>query len=553
MARRWLVPGLLVLLVATSVAETREERERTFRVEIEATSPDAAKLFVDGETATREGRAADAIAAYTKAIELAPKSDHLHRGLCTAHAAMRAFDDALQSCERAIVLARGSTYNVPALVEVLLARNAPTDRRRALQLSDIHAQAWPGHPLALGTWCRAINANETGNARSRPRREGSGMGKCLQRWLAAAPDDAEANFFAAALAADDGEYEIARAHLAKATQSGLDQALHDSLVTEIEVAEKESAKVPAWRSMLWIGFWVIAIWLFGLLAIYIVGLRLSIRTLVSIERKTEAPVARYKRLLGFAGVYFYLSIPIAVATILAMGGVAMLAFLATDHIKTSLVLTIGAIIVAILVALLRGLLFYGREAEPGKRLDLAASPKLRTILDDVAHDMGTRPVVAMYLAPTSELAIVVRGSVWSAIRNERSPRMLVLGEALLDSMSLAQFRAALARAYGRFIEDGSAGGGTAHDVLHALMSLIARLAAAGVATGNPVAWFVRGFAHIYATISLGARRLQHVIAERAAAGACQPQPDDDALLGSVLQRSDDRTAVAVAAQAHDDR
>jgi predicted Zn-dependent protease len=149
MAGRW--SGLVLVLIATTAAA-----DPKIRAEIAAVNGEAAAHYDRGIAATDAGNVDEASAAFTHAIAIAPDVDHLHRALCGAQAMASRFDDAITQCEHAIRLAPDSPLNVPALVDVLLARGQPKDRGRAFGLAEIHAKAHPKHPAALSAWCRAI-------------------------------------------------------------------------------------------------------------------------------------------------------------------------------------------------------------------------------------------------------------------------------------------------------------------------------------------------------------------------------------------------------------
>jgi hypothetical protein len=79
--------------------------EQQFRADLARVSPAAAEAFAQGTAARDAGRPDDALAAYRRAIELAPRVDHPHRRACWALGALGRVDEAVVECETALQLA----------------------------------------------------------------------------------------------------------------------------------------------------------------------------------------------------------------------------------------------------------------------------------------------------------------------------------------------------------------------------------------------------------------------------------------------------------------
>src|SRR2546425_8822909 len=85
----------------------------------------------------------------------------------------------------------------------------------------------------------------------------------------------------------------------------------------------------------------------------------------------------------------------------------------------------------------------------------------RSVLDEVAQRVGTRPVDNVYMTPGAQVAVMERGRSMLARARGRAERCLILGAAALEGMRLGPFKAILAHEYGHFSNRDTAGGGVA--------------------------------------------------------------------------------------------
>ena len=109
--------------------------------------------------------------------------------------------------------------------------------------------------------------------------------------------------------------------------------------------------------------------------------------------------------------------------------------------------------------------------------------------------------------------------MWQKLRGS-GQRVLILGLGALPGMTQPQFRAILAHEYGHFSNWDTEGGNLAGLVRASLHQMAYSLAATGQARWYNPAWlFVNGFYRIYLRITLGASRLQEILADRYAAAA----------------------------------
>jgi Zn-dependent protease with chaperone function len=161
----------------------------------------------------------------------------------------------------------------------------------------------------------------------------------------------------------------------------------------------------------------------------------------------------------------------------------------------------------------------GGQDDPGRALPREQAPALWDLLADVAGKVGTRAVDAVYLTLGTELAVSEVGSMSQRLR-DRGRRRLILGAGVLDGLTRQQLRAILAHEYGHFSNRDTAGGGAALVVQASVFYSAVRIARAGGATWYNPAWhFVRAFHALFLRITLGASRLQEIMADHFAAVA----------------------------------
>ncbi len=225
----------------------------------------------------------------------------------------------------------------------------------------------------------------------------------------------------------------------------------------------------------------------------------------------------YRVVLWLSCAFYYVSIPLVAATMLAAGGGVIYLLFATRLVPVQLVLLVVVLVFVTLASIAKSFFVRTGDEDPGLRLDLAGQPRLRALLDEVAARIGTRPVDNVYMTPGTEIAVQERGGVLRQLGG-RTERCLVLGAGVLDGFDLGPFKAILAHEYGHFSNQDTAGGGFALAVRRSTTAMARHLAEGGAATWyNPAWWFVNGFLRVFLRISQGASRLQEVLADRWAA------------------------------------
>ena len=298
------------------------------------------------------------------------------------------------------------------------------------------------------------------------------------------------------------------------------------------------------------GLTIVGIWIGGFIVLFTLGWILSRVTLVAVGRSQGETIGSSERLVRsiyrgvifLTSIYFYISIPILVLVVIGVA-LAVLYFLylaITTARRVSIrgVLILGALALSMLYTVFEvvsSLFVREREIEPGRPLSKDEAPQLWALTQEVAQRVGTRPVDAIYLTPGTEIAVTERGDFMTKLR-DTGQRYLILGLGVLPDMTQGQFKAILAHEYGHFSHRDTAGGDLAFLVQRSIYQMAYGLAMNGLARWYNPAWlFVNGYHRVFIRITLGASRLQEILADRYAAMAYSAQNFIDGLKHVVRQ------------------
>jgi Zn-dependent protease with chaperone function len=497
--------------------------EAEIRGEVAAASGEAAALFDQANQARGARELARAVELYQKASELAPAVDHPIRRRCTLLSELGRHDEAVDGCQRAVALAPDSPLDQSALAMALANRGGPGDADRALPLARKAAKARWQDVRVVATWCGA--ALEAQNSPD--------LQECAPRLLELDPEGAIANYVSALAKAEQGDFTSARRFLAYARKAGIDDETYRGLSAAFDRAEAAGTSDGPDLAVLLPAVWVGAGWLGGLLLLLAAGWVLSRLTLRAANRvaasggtaaqgsEGERRLRRiYRVVILVSGLWFYLSVPLLLLSIVVAGGALIWLFFSMGTIPIKAVLAIGLVVVVTIGAVLRSLVVRGEQAELGYKIDLDGNPRFRDLLREVAAAVATRPVDGAYLTPATDMAVTERGSLWKAVSAQSRERCLIIGVGLLDGMKEIELRSVLAHEYGHFRNQDTAGGGFALAVRRSLVTMIVQLAGSGAATWyNPAWWMLRLYHRVYLVVTQGASRLQEVLADRWAVAA----------------------------------
>jgi len=509
------------------------ERDPAFEQEIHdrlaQISPEAVLLFQEATAAMDAGDLPAAQQAYGQVLELAPGFPDALRRLSYVEVGLENVETGLQLAQQAHDTDPNS-YNQAALAQALLATQDPTYHSQALRLARSAARDLPDDQSALLTLLMAGVANEDEDA----------IREASENLVRVAPDTPLPHYFAGLLAAMDNHFETAERELLLAQELGMPaEAVQHAL--DAGISSQARLLRLGRQSLLAIGGWIA-----GLILLTAAGMVLSKITLSAVQRglaggATQASGAErgvrgiYRTVITLTSAYFYISIPFLILVVVVITVGIFYGFFLLGAIPVRLAAIVGGIAIYTLYAIVRSVFTRIKEEEPGRPLAREEAPRLWSLAEEVAGQVDTRPIDAVYITPGVEVAVMERGRLLSRLRGT-SQRCLILGLGALPGMTQGQFKAILAHEYGHFSNRDTAGGRLAYQVHASMYQMAYGLATKGQARWYNPAWlFVNGFNRIFLRITLGASRLQEILADRYAALAYGAQNIVDGLNHIVRQ------------------
>lgn len=388
-------------------------------------------------------------------------------------------------------------------------------RSQALQMARQQMQAGSKEPLPwVATAKFALEDRDDATFRSVTR-------ELVQRF----PTNPQGHYFEGLRAIQDQDWKAAEGSLKKARELGMSDG---SLAELLKLAIDNQKWIWQYAQL---AFAVIVLWLCGLVALWVVGWILSRLTLRAIARGhieanslPEQLVRRlYRVIVNLAGVYYFLSLPVvlltAIALPLALGyATLMVPMLNLWLLAVILLGGIGGVLTAI--SGVRAAFVKVVDEPVGRSLSKQEAPQFWELVRDVAAKMETRPVDDIWLTPHTDLAVTERGS-WIQKLRDRGERVLILGAGVLPGFKTDALRCVLAHEYAHFQHRDTAGG----DVALRVSLAMNRFAEAIMARGKIRWWdvtvhFLRWYHYLFRRLTLGASRLQEVMADRAAVRQC---------------------------------
>lgn len=510
----WLV-GVVSMVLALSGGVARAQRKPAYEAEAaRGLDPELTKVFHDATAALDAQRFDEAEAGFDKILARVPEHPATLRRASYVRAHEKKFDEAIALARKALAAQPGSDGEA-GLASVLMNKGD----EESLNEAQTHAvRAIDAAPDEFAAQVAATLALKMKDVTLLQR-----AADILER---VAPEDYQTHYLAAISHLTREEYLEADDSLTRAVARGLDP--------KVAAEMREKADLPARRSthrLISGSLAIVGIWVGGLALIFLFGLFMSHATLRAVERfaadRSDALVAStrllrraYKAAIGFASIYYYLSVPIITVIVLAGGCLAIYGIFQTGWlpIKLLILIIIGCGVSA--WSLLKSLFARRVEPEdPGPRLTDAEAPGLWALARDVAAKVGTRPVDTIFLTPGTDVAVTERGALAARLRDQ-GQRSLILGVGVLDGMTRRQLSAVLAHEYGHFSNRDTAGGDVAGTVRASLFSAVVGIARGGGASALNPAWhFLRLYLALYGRITLGASRLQETLADRIAAVA----------------------------------
>lgn len=522
MSRRLLCLTILTLLFAAALPlpvlaqVSGQQRDPQFEQQVldqlTQINPDAVPVF---EQATRDldnHNYAAARQGFEKVLELAPGFSPAERRLSYVELQLGNVDRAIQLA-RSALQSDSSSYNESALAAALLSTRDTANVQEGLKLAKSAVQKTPDDAQALSALLAAGALTRDVGA---IRQASAGL-------VRVAPLEPMGHFFSGLVAAEDQQWEKAEEELLLAERLGMDHAaVQEALKQTGASSQANQARVLRALS------YAFVIWIVAGAAFFLSGIVLSKLTMAAVHRhtqQTDYAVSRseklvrsvYRLVIGLTSGYFYVSVPFLILTVLgAVGGIFYL-FLVIGRIPLQLAAALGLGAIYTLIAIVRSVFTRVREIEPGRLLTTEEAPQLWAVTERVAQRVGTRPIEMVYINPGTSIAVTERGGMWKKLRGA-GQRCLIVGLGVLPGMTQSQFEAVLAHEYGHFSSRDTAGGNMAWQVQASLQHMAYRLAVSGQARWYNPAWlFVNGFYRMFLRVTLGASRLQEILADRYAA------------------------------------
>jgi Zn-dependent protease with chaperone function len=251
----------------------------------------------------------------------------------------------------------------------------------------------------------------------------------------------------------------------------------------------------------------------------------------------------YRQLINVSGLYYYISIPFVILTVMGIAGLVTYAAFAAGQVPIKLIAVIDIAAVVTSYKMIRSLFIKIQRDDPGRPLTYEEAPGLWDLTRAVAGTLKTRPVDEIRMTPGTDVAVYERGSRRERA-NDQARRILLLGAGVLNDFELNGFRAVLAHEYGHFSHRDTAGG----DVALRVKEDIIKFARAMALSGQNVWWnlafqFLRIYDFIFRRISHGATRLQEVLADRVAAAKYGAQAFEQGLT-HIIQKTAEFSAAA---------
>jgi Zn-dependent protease with chaperone function len=505
--------------------------EASIHEQLAVSSPDAAALFAAATDALDAGAYADAAMGFQHVLELAPRSADAFRRLSQAQLGLGDWEDARASAFSAYGL-DPSAPNMATLAEALLAASDEASAGEALRLARSAARLLPDDAAAMRLHVRAAAA-------ARDVDEAQAACEAL-----AEPGDfgGEYSLLCTAFAlSDEGRWVEAEELLNGASGSEVPGDV-------VDWALDNDIRLRAWLARrLYLVGWIMVTYALGPLVFVGYGIGLGRMTVAAARRaahRGDVRVSRaerfmhttYRFVILLTSTYYYASIPFLWLALVAAWIGAFLQAYAGQPLWPRVGVIVALMITQyILATVYVGLTARTRHPDPGHRLSRADAPGIWRMVDDLAQEMETRPIDAIFAIPDARINVLEVGRNRDLLRG-RGQRCLVLGLGLLPGMTANHLRAILAHEYAHFTNRDTAGGQIARQVHASMQRITVQLTMVGLNNWfSPGWWYASVYSRIFLLVTMGASRLHEILADRTAARICGVTVFIDALRHIVRQ------------------
>ena len=518
--------GLLILFVAIipSQPQMRERdpvKETPVLEELQKTAPKAIDLFKAATQNLDNDNDEEAIRQYNDVLKQAPNFEPALRRLGYALVATGKHVEGIAMAQKAVDLHRSADNLLGLSVAIVSPGNdnylpADSEIMRALTLAQESSKlSNVSDPDTLGMVAQlslALNKMEDFNSAVRQMRAGF-------------PDLTQTHYFYAIRLADQGDFDGAITEVKTAESKGLNSEEANRLITALEKAKDDAYPLAGYLKYIYVFLGVVALWMLGLLGLFIGGKNMSAKTLKAIENSDPNDItggghtslkANYRRLITFSGLYYYISQPIVVLLVIVGTAAIVYGFFMIGTIPIGFLIGLVFVGCGSIFYMFKSLIVRQKVEDPGQVLDETEALGLWELVRTVAGDINTRPIDEIRVTPGVEVAVYERGT-WRQKLQDKGERILILGAGSFDGFSTNAFRAVLAHEYGHFSNRDTAGGDVAFRVNSDMMRLAEAMVNAGSNTYHNLAFhFLRLYHFIFRRITHGASRLQEVLADRVA-------------------------------------
>lgn len=504
--------------------------EQAIYDDLAAINPDAVVLFKEATAAMDSNRLDEAETKYRQVLELAGDFAPALRRLSYVLDGKKQYDEAVDLARKAVDV-EGSAVDQAALAAALDQRGTPRDQSEALGFAKSAAEALPDDPWVAQVLILAGAGSDDMDVV----RQGVAT---LQR---VEPNSPATHYFNGLVEATDQHWIKAEDELLLAKRLGFPADAIDGTLSDSGI----SGQARLWRTIWGVGY-AFAGWIVALGVLFVVGVALSSMTLASVKRARPGADYRpsaperfirflYRGVVTLSSLYFYISIPFLILTVVGLTVGIFYLFFSIGRIPIQLAVAIGLGAIYSLVAIVRSLFIRIKQQDPGPQVSRSEAPALWDTVEEVARKVNARPVNKIFVTPMPEVAVTERGGMLRRMFGG-GERILILGMGALPGMTRSQLRAILAHEYGHFSNRDTAGGGLAIQVRASILTMAQNLAQGRQNTWvNPVFLFLNGFYRIFLRITLGASRLQEILADRYAALAYGAHNFSEALTNLVRQ------------------
>ena len=518
--------GFLLFFVAATLGQAPARgaaAENTLHEELRRAAPSSVDVFIAATNELDANNFAEADRLFAEVLAKAPDFEAALRRRGYALTGLGRRDEGLELTQKALLKNR-SVDNLVGRASVLMTPVDPNSGPSAAESSEAAT-------LSREAWQKSSGSDEhSGVLLSESliaSQQIAEFEKFAPEFRNAFPDSPAAGYYNSLVLANRGEFDAAEKEIGRIKALGVPEESVAPLLTAINDARDEAFfGLGRYVEYAYLAAGIVVLWAVGLLALFIGGRILSTKTLRSIEGSDPNDVTGseqssvkklYRRIIAVAGAYYYISQPFVIFLVIAATGAIILIFLWIGTIPIKLVAVLAIVALLTVFYMIKSLFTRVKAEDPGRALTEAEAPELWRLVRGVAETINTRPVDEIRLTHGTDLAVYERGT-FRAKMSDNAERILIIGTAVLNGFDQNAFRAVLAHEYGHFSNRDTAGGDIAYRVNVDIVRTAESMAAGGTATFYNLGFqFLRLFHFLFRRITLGASRLQEILADRVAA------------------------------------